>query len=124
MTNLSVGYLFKKKYVTYQSKKWEIFEFVDYVTAISFTNTSNNERCNILSGANAGSYASAINRNANEEDFVFISDNLSKAIEENKNSVNFVKIRENKISNTAKYYLRNDNGTGLTKLINNDLISF
>lgn len=124
MTNLSIGYLFKKKYVTYQSKKWEIFEFVDYVTAISFTNTSNNERCNILSGINAGSYASAINRNANEEDFVFISDNLSKAIEENENSVNFVKIRENKISNTAKYYLRNDNGTGLTKLVNNDLISF
>lgn len=124
MTNLSVGYLFKKKYVTYQSKKWEIFEFVDYVTAISFTNTSNNEICNILSGNNAGSYASAINKNANEEDFVFISDNLSKAIEENENSVNFVKIRENKIASTAKYYLRNDNGTGLTKLVNNDLINF
>ena len=71
MSNLSVGYLFKKKYVTYQSKKWEIFEFVDYVTAISFTNTSNNERCNILSGNNAGNYASVINKNANEEDFVF-----------------------------------------------------
>lgn len=124
MTNLSVGYLFKKKYVTYQSKKWEIFEFVDYVTAISFTNTSNNERCNILSGNNAGSYASAINKNANEEDFVFISDNLSKAIEENENSVNFVKIRENKISRTAKYYLRKDSGDGLTQLVNNDLISF
>lgn len=124
MTNLSVGYLFKKKYVTYQSKKWEIFEFVDYVTAISFTNTSNNERCNILSGNNAGSYASAINKNANEEDFVFISDNLSKAIEENENSVDFVKIRENKISRTAKYYLRKDSGDGLTQLVNNDLISF
>lgn len=124
MTNLSVGYLFKKKYVTYQSKKWEIFEFVDYVTAISFTNTSNNERCNILSGNNAGSYASEINKNANEEDFVFISDNLGKAIEENENSVNFVKIRENKISRTAKYYLRKDSGDGLTKLVNNELISF
>lgn len=124
MANLSIGYLFKKKHVTYQSKKWEIFEFVDYVTAISFTNTSNNERCNILSGNNASSYASAINKNANEEDFVFISDNLIKAIEENENSVNFAKIRENKISKTAKYYLRNDDGDGLTQLVNNDLISF
>ena len=124
MANLSVGYLFKKKYITYQSKKWEMFEFVDYVTAISFTNTSNNERCNILSGNNAGSYASVINKNANEEDFVFISDNLSKAIEENENSVNFVKIRENKISRTAKYYLRKDSGDELTQLVNNDLISF
>lgn len=124
MTNLSVGYLFKKKYVTYQSKKWEIFEFVDYVVAISFTNTSNNERCNILSGNNAGSYASALNKNANEEDFVFIFDSLSKAIEENENSVNFVKIRENKISKIAKYYLRKDSGDGLTQLVNSDLISF
>ena len=124
MANLSIGYLFKKKHVTYQSKKWEIFEFVDYVTAISFTNTSNNERCNILSGNNASSYASAINKNENEEDFVFISDNLIKAIEENENSVNFAKIRENKISKTAKYYLRNDDGDGLTQLVNNDLISF
>lgn len=124
MTNLSVGYLFKKKYVTYQSKKWEIFEFVDYVTAISFTNTSHNERCNILSGNNAGSYASAINRNANEEDFVFLSDNLSKAIEDNENSVDFVEIRKKRISRTAKYYLRNDNGDGLIQLVNNDLISF
>ena len=102
----------------------EIFEFVDYVTAISFTNTTNNERCNILSGNNAGSYASTINKKANDEDFVFISDNLSKAIEENENSVNFVKIRENKISRAAKYYLRNNKGDELTKLVNSDLISF
>jgi len=124
MSNLSVGYLFKKKYITYQSKKWEIFEFVDYVTAISFTNTSNNERCNILSGNNAGSYASAINRNANEEDFVFLSDNLSKAIKDNENSVDFVEIRKKRISRIAKYYLRNDNRDGLTQLVNNDLINF
>lgn len=124
MSNLSIGYLFKKKHVTYQSKKWEIFEFVDYVTAISFTNTSHNERCNILSGNNAGSYASAINRNVNEEDFVFLSDNLSKAIEDNENSVDFVEIRKKRISRTAKYYLRNDNGDELTQLVNNDLINF
>lgn len=124
MPNLSIGYLLKKKHVTYQSKKWEIFEFIDYVTAIRFRNTNNNERCNILSGIYAGSYASAINRKANEEELVFINDNLSKAIEDNENSVNFVEIRENKISATAKYYLRDDNGDGLTKLVNNDLINF
>lgn len=124
MAELRVGYLFKKKYITYHQKKMEIFEFVDYVTAISFTNTTNNERCNILSGNNAGSYASTINKKANDEDFVFISDNLSKAIEENENSVNFVKIRENKISRAAKYYLRNNKGDELTKLVNSDLISF
>lgn len=124
MSNLSIGYLFKKKYITYQSKKWEIFEFVDYITAISFTNTDNNERCNILSGNHAGSYASAIDKNANEEDLVFISDNLNNAIKDNKNQVDFDEIRKIRIASAAKYYLRNDNGTGLTKLVNNDLISF
>lgn len=124
MSNLSIGYLFKKKHVTYQSKKWEIFEFVDYIAAISFTNADNNEICNILSGNNAGSYAFAINGNANEEDLVFISDNLNIAIKDNKNQVNFDEIRKIRIANTAKYYLRNDNGTELTKLVNNDLISF
>ena len=98
MSNLSIGYLFKKKHVTYQSKKWEIFEFVDYITAISFTNADNNEICNILSGNNAGSYAFAINGNANEEDLVFISDNLNIAIKDNKNQVNFDEIRKIRIA--------------------------
>ena len=124
MLNLSIGYLFKKEHITYQSKKWEIFEFVDYITAISFINTDNNERCNILSGSYAGSYASAIDKNANEEDLIFISDSLSDAIKDNENKVNFDQVRVNRIVSTAKYYLRNDNGTGLTKLVNNDLVNF
>lgn len=124
MSNLSIGYLFKKKHITYESKKREIFEFVDYITAISFTNTDHNEICNILSGNYAGRYASAINKNANEEDFVFISDNLDKAIKDNENKVEFDKIRKIRIASTAKYYLRDDTGTGLTRLVNNDLINF
>ena len=123
MANLNIGYLFRKKYVTYQSKKWEIFEFIDYVTAISFTNANNNEVCNILSGSNAGSYANVINKDGNEGELVFILDNLNNAIRENQNSVDFIKIRKNKISETAKYYLR-DGDYKLTKLVNNDLITF
>ena len=120
MTKLTVGYLFCKKHVTYQSRKWEIFEFVDYVVAISYENTYGNERCNILCGTNAGSYASIMNEFANEEELVFLPDNLNKSIEDNGNSVDFVKIRENKISKTAKYYLRKEDGSGLTSLVNND----
>lgn len=124
MANLNIGYLFRKKYVTYQLKKWEIFEFIDYVTAISFTNTNNNEVCNILSGSNTGSYANVINRDGNEGDLVFIFDNLNNAIRENQNSVDFIKIRKTKISETAKYYLRDSDNDKLTKLVNNDLITF
>lgn len=122
--NLSVGYLFKKKYVTYQSKKYEIFEFIDYVATIVFTNRSNNQRCNILSGIHAGDYASIINPNANEEEFVFLIDDIQKAIEDNGNSVDFPEIREKRISSTAKYYLREKKGTTLTQLVNEDLINF
>ena len=53
----------------------------------------------------------------------FLTDDINTAIENNGNSVNFAKVREKRIQSTAKYYLRN-NGNGLTKLLNKDLISF
>lgn len=124
MSSLRVGYLFKKKYIDYQDKKYEIFEFVDYVSGIGFTNTNNNDICNVLSGNNAGVYASFINEDANEGEYVFLSDDIDKAIKDNGNRVNFIAIRKNRISSTAKYYLRNDKSTGLTQLLNKDLISY
>lgn len=124
MSSLRVGYLFKKKYIDYQDKKYEIFEFVDYVSGIGFTNTNNNDICNVLSGNNAGVYASFINEDANEGEYVFLSDDIDKAIKDNGNRVDFIAIRKNRISSTAKYYLRNDKGTGLTQLLNKDLISY
>ena len=124
MTSLRIGYLFKKKYITYEKKKYEIFEFVDYVTGIGFTNTHHNNMCNVMSGNNAGVYASFISENANESEYVFLSDDIDKAIEDNENSVDFIKIRKKRISSTAKYYLRSENGTGLTRLLNEDLISY
>ena len=124
MSSLRVGYLFKKKYIDYQEKKYEIFEFVDYVSGIGFTNTNNNDICNVLSGNNAGVYASFINEDANEGEYVFLSDDIDKAIKDNGNRVDFIAIRKNRISSTAKYYLRNDKSTGLTQLLNKDLISY
>ena len=123
MANLRIGYLFKKKYVTYEKKKYEIFEFVDYVAGIGFTNPENNDRFNVLSGNYNGTYASFINKNANEEDYVFLGDNLEDALKVNDNKVNFIAIRNKRISSTGKYYLRGDNGTSLSKLINKDLIT-
>lgn len=121
---LRIGYLFKKKYVTYEKKKYEIFEFVDYVAGIGFTNAENNDRFNVLSGNYNGTYASFINKNANEEDYVFLGDNLEDALKVNNNKVDFIAIRNKRISSTGKYYLRGDNGTSLSKLINEDLITY
>lgn len=124
MVNLRIGYLFKKKYVTYEKKKYEIFEFVDYVAGIGFTNNENNDIFNVLSGNYNGTYASFINKNANEEDYVFLGDNLEDALKVNDNKVDFIAIRKKRISSTGKYYLRGDNGTILSKLINEDLITY
>ena len=123
MNNLSIGYLFRKKNVIYQSKELEIFELVDYVAGIVFINNQNNKRCNILSGNYAGNYATDIT-NPNENEFIFVSDSLKAAIEENENFVDFDMIRKNKIQKYPKYYLRDVKNAELTQLVDKDLIDF
>lgn len=124
MASLNVGYLLKKKYVNYQLKRWEIFEFVDYVATISFTNTDYIKRYNILTGNNAGDYADVFGENIDEGAFIFLSDVLNDVIKRNKNMANFAAIRKNEISINHKYFLRNDKGNGMIQLTNKDFISF
>ena len=124
MTTLSIGYLFEKKYITYESKKWEIFEYIDYVTGITYVSKDGNEICHVMTGNKAGIYATRLNINANEGNYVFLEDNLDKAIEENNRTVNFSKIRENKLSRTAKYYTREKGKTILTAVLNEDLRNY
>jgi len=124
MTKIIVGYLFKKKYITYDSKKYEIFEFTDYTTGIIFNNTNNNFLCNIITGNNQGIYASIINSNTDDNEFVFLIDDIDEAIKNNANHVNFDDIRKNKISSTAKFYLKSKDGTGLTKLNDKNLLAY
>ena len=123
MNNLSIGYLFRKKNVIYQSIEFEIFELVDYVAGIVFINNQNNKRCNILSGNYAGNYSTDI-KNSNENEFIFVSDSLKAAIEENENFVDFDMIRKNKIQKYTKYYLRDVKNAKLTQLVDKDLIDF
>lgn len=122
MPNLKIGYLFKKYYITYNNEKYEIFEFIDYVTGISFTNTEHNNRCNIISGNYAGQYASQINKDGNEEELVFVADSLDSAIKQNDNHVDFSRFRKAALESTGKYYLRSGNGESLTRLVNQDII--
>lgn len=124
MSSLQMGYLFKKKHIFYEDKKYEIFEFTDYVCGIGFKNINNNDRFNILSGSNAGMYASFINKKANEEEYVFISESVEDAIKFNNNNVDFLNIRKKRIETTSKYYLRDDKGTGLVQLLNRDLLTY
>lgn len=124
MVNLKIGYLFKKRYITYEKKKYEIFELIDYVTGIGFNNVEHNNICNVVSGNYSGTYASFINKNANEREYVFMADDLDDAIKINDDHVDFVSIRKKRISTIAKYYLRAKNGTDLTRLVNQDLLTY
>lgn len=104
MANLEMGFLFKKKNVTYHLQKYEIFEFVDYTTSINFINSNNDYMYNILGGNNAGIWASDINARKNDEEYYFVPDDIDTAIADNNDNVDFVAIRQKKIRNVKKYY--------------------
>lgn len=122
MASFKIGYLFKKKYTSYKNEEYEIFELIDVVIGITFTNTNNVDRCNILTGKYAGIYANLIDKKRNEDEYVFIDTSLNDSIKQNDNNVDFNSIRKKLISITSKYYLRDSNGTTLKSLVNNNLI--
>ena len=106
MAELKLGYLFKRKYVTYEEIKYEIYEFIDYVCGIVFINSNHNYVCNVISGENMGINASIFNSNVNSE-YTFLSEELNDVIKNNNNYANYQEIRNNKIKNTSKYYKMN-----------------
>lgn len=121
MTKLTTGYLFKKRIVSYQNKKYEVFEFLDYTIGIRFTNTQHNEVCNITSGDYIGTYASNLDKNGNDGNYIFMSDDIDKGIQEINNSVDYQKLKKYREEKTAKYYIRDNKGTGLSQLLNNEI---
>ena len=123
MVDLRIGYLFKKRKIDFDNKKYDIFEFIDYVSVIYFSNTQNFNMCNITSGTNAGIYADIFGEETTESDYVFFEEDLLKAINDNDNIVNFEKIRKNKIDGSAKYYLKNSNKS-LTHLNNKEILFY
>lgn len=124
MVKLELGYLFKKEYITYKNQKIEIFIFIDYVCGFRFNNKEGNILCNIISGNYVGIYASSIGKDANEKEYVFIGTDTNKIILENNNIVDFKKIREMKLANMTKYYVRNEKNNGVKDLKDKDLISY
>lgn len=126
MIQFEVGYLFKKKYVIYEEKEYEIFEFLDYVAGIHFTNTEGKERCNILTGNYSGIYADILNnKNKNEGEYVFVINSLEEDIKSCNYKVDFDLIRKSNVSNTRKYYIRSLNSNHQVFLLRNEgLLTF
>lgn len=124
MSDLKSRYLFKKKKIHYPDKEYEIFELIDYVARICFTNKDNIEACNVINEKHCGIYANIIRGDKKEGEFVFVRTPLESAIKENDNRIDFMKIRQKQISCCTQYYIRNNNNKELTALSNPDLISY
>ena len=108
----------------YENKEYEIFEFIDYVVGIAYTNGENNEVCNVISGSYSDIYASLLNENCNEREYIFLGDKLIDAIAINDNCVNFANIRKKRMGSIGKYYLRGNKKTNLTILTDQKITNF
>ena len=124
MAKLEIGNLLKKRYITFKEKKYEIFEYVDCVIGICFINSRNNHLCNVVSGNNAGIYASFLNNNVNEEEYVFLSDDINMAINNNGNKADFKEIRNNRTSKMCKYYFRGEKAGHLVSITDAELSDY
>ncbi len=124
MAQLDIGYLYKKRKIIFKENEYEIFELLDYVIGTSFTNPYHINRFNIATGKYTNKYASQLKENGNDEDLIFISCDLQDTIKENDNNVDFEEIKNKKFSQNPKYYIRDDNGTNLIALVNEELIDY
>ncbi len=124
MEDLRAGYLFKKRKVFFKKEKYEVFEVVDYVCGIFFTNLRGVAKINVINGKYKGIYAQDLTSNFDDEfQFGFLNDNLKTAIKDNNGVVNFEQIQSAKISLTAKYYKR-ISPTQLEAIKDKDLIAY
>ena len=100
MANINIGYLLKKRNVKFNNRNIEIFEFIDYVTGITFCNKDKINRFNRIWGNYSGIYGSFMSKLYNEEEYVFVSDNLENSIKNNDNKVNLKEKKKKKMNNT------------------------
>ena len=124
MTSLEIGYLLKKRYISVDKEEYEIYELIDYVIGINFINSENKDICNIISGKNNGIYASIFSKSSKHQDYIFIKDDLRKAIINNNSEADFISIRKQKLENTEKYYMCNTENTKLLTLSNKKILPY
>jgi len=125
MANLAIGYLLKKREISYNEQDMRIFEFLDYVVGIEFINTKEKNLFNIASGTNAGEMAYvADNDDVRDGSYIFLEEPLMNAIKQADNKVDFNRIRAFKKEHTAKYFEESEDGKSLVAIKNKKLISY
>lgn len=125
MANLAIGYLLKKREISYNEQDMKIFEFLDYVVGIEFVNTQEKTLFNIASGTNAGEMAYvADSEDIRDGSYIFLEEPLMNAIKQADNKVDFNRIRAFKKEHTAKYFEESEDGKSLLAIKNKKLISY
>lgn len=103
---MSMGYLFERKSISYNSKKHDIFELIDVVTGIRFVNKYDKELYSIASGAMAGrAVCMDIDELSDGENYLVKEVDLSKAVTFNNNKVDFPQIREKYLTGGLNYFI-------------------
>lgn len=125
MANLAIGYLLKKREISYNEQDMRIFEFLDYVVGIEFINTQEKTLFNIASGINAGEIAYvADSEDVRDGSYIFLEEPLMNAIKQADNKVDFNRIRAFKKEHAAKYFEESEDGKSLLAIKNKKLISY
>lgn len=119
MSRLAIGHLLKAKKINLDGDNYNFFEYVDFVTGITFENTNNYGICNVISGKYIGKYA--LTSGNKESEYRFFEENLGDTIRKNGNSVDFEKIRALMLKSKAKYYKKN--GSSFTAITDKKVIA-
>ena len=104
MVKLYFGYLLKKEMMTYGKKEVEVYELCDYVAGMVYeSEVLDDTVMSVLTGKYIGCVAET---KLECNNYCILLRDANQEIEENYNMVNFVKIREKKLQETAKYYYK------------------
>lgn len=123
MVELTVGYLFKRKNISYKNQEYEIFELADYVLAATIPDRILGKEFIIITGKYGGTRAFYINEE-NNNNFIFIEQEFDHGFKAKNNKFDFKKIRKEKLSKTIKYYVRMEGKNGVVTLKNNELLLY
>lgn len=119
-----LGYLFEKEYVDYGYSKIEVFKLLDYVLA----DKEDVDYITVLTGDYNNYNCAAISHEGYEGKYVFVEDELNIPsnylyYDDDEITIDLNNMRNDKLSNTSKYYLRSEKNTlGVIKLTDEDLI--
>lgn len=121
MAELKVGYIYKKRTITYKNEKKEVYKLLDWGSGIHYLNTEGDYKYNLTLKYNENDQSFKINKSELENCLVFDESDLEETIKDNNNFVDFSNIRKLKLNNKSTYYCK-DSKNNLVPITDTDLL--